>query len=282
MPQRAAGPRPDDRRLVRPRPDPADDGRRDRPQSSNIGTALAASQFTPEQLWAYLDKFGLGRRTDVGMPGETRGLLPPRRHLVDADAGPRSPSARALSVNALQMATAVNALANGGELVTPEPGPGPGRPPPAATRSAPTPPPAAGWSAPRRPAQTAQMMELVTTRDVGTAPGAGIAGYRVAGKTGTAQQVGGKCKCYDGGTRRLLRRLRPGRQPALHRLRRGQAAGERRQRWRHRRPGVPQDPELRAAEVRRRRRPAPPPSTLPIKWGRARREPIDSLEWCPS
>ena len=35
------------------------------------------------------------------------------------------------------------------------------------------------------------MMELVTTQDVGTAPGAGIEGYRVAGKTGTAQEVGG-------------------------------------------------------------------------------------------
>ena len=44
------------------------------------------------------------------------------------------------------------------------------------------------------------MMELVTTPDVGTAPGAGIEGYRVAGKTGTAQEVGGKCNCYrDGG-----------------------------------------------------------------------------------
>ena len=48
--------------------------------------------------------------------------------------------------------------------------------------------------------QTAQMMELVTTQDVGTAPGAGIEGYRVAGKTGTAQEVGGACNCYrDGG-----------------------------------------------------------------------------------
>jgi cell division protein FtsI (penicillin-binding protein 3) len=43
-------------------------------------------------------------------------------------------------------------------------------------------------------------MELVTTPDVGTAPGAGIEGYRVAGKTGTAQEVGGACNCYkDGG-----------------------------------------------------------------------------------
>ncbi len=54
-----------------------------------------------------------------------------------------------------------------------------------------------------------RMMELVTTPDVGTAPGAGIEGYRVAGKTGTAQEVGGKCNCYARGWhRRLVRRLR--------------------------------------------------------------------------
>ena len=48
-------------------------------RSSNIGTALAATQFTPAQLWAYLDKFGLGRRTDVGLPGETRGSAAARQ-----------------------------------------------------------------------------------------------------------------------------------------------------------------------------------------------------------
>jgi cell division protein FtsI (penicillin-binding protein 3) len=165
-------------------------------KSSNIGTVLAARQYDQGQLRTYLDRFGLGRRTDIGMPGQTRGLLP------DASAWTELTQAtvsfgQGLSVNALQMAAAVNAVANGGELITPslikgravtsagvEVGTD------TATRRRVTSPEAAE--------KVARMMEMVTTEGAGTAPGAGIAGYRVAGKTGTAQQVGGECKCYDG------------------------------------------------------------------------------------
>ena len=183
------------------------------------------------------------------MPGETSGLL------GDGDSwntltGPRSPSARASGSTrcrwprrSTRSPTAASwsrpSLVKGRATTTPAP------------RSAPTPPSAARSSVPKAARQTAEMMELVTTQDVGTAPGAGIAGYRVAGKTGTAQQVGEDCSCYDGALDGLLRRLRPGRQAPLHRLRRDQAPRRRCERWWHRRPGVPQDPLLRAPEVRR-------------------------------
>ncbi len=167
-------------------------------RSSNIGTAMAASEFTPTQMWSYLDKFGLGRRTDVGLPGETRGLLPPAA-IWSTLTRAQIAFGQGLSVNALQMATAVNALANGGELVTPSLVRGR-----AATSTGDD---VGTETASRRrvvsaaaAADTAEMMELVTTPEVGTAPGAGIEGYRVAGKTGTAQQVGKECKCYDGST----------------------------------------------------------------------------------
>ncbi len=167
-------------------------------RSSNIGTAMAASEFTPEQLWDYLDKFGLGQKTDVGFPGESRGLLPARDRwslLTRAQIA----FGQGVSVNALQMAAAINTVANAGQLVTPSLVEG------RATTSAGN--DVGTDTASRRTVvsaeaarQTAEMMELVTTQDVGTAPGAGIAGYRVAGKTGTAQEVGGECKCYaDGG-----------------------------------------------------------------------------------
>jgi cell division protein FtsI (penicillin-binding protein 3) len=167
-------------------------------RSSNIGTALAASQFTPPQLWSYLDKFGLGRRTDVGLPGETRGLLPPANTWSSLTRA-QIAFGQGVSVNALQMATAVNAVANGGELVSPSLVEG--RATTATGNDVGT-----DLTTRRRvvsahaASQTARMMELVTTKDIGTAAGAGIEGYRVAGKTGTAQEVGGKCNCYkDGG-----------------------------------------------------------------------------------
>jgi cell division protein FtsI (penicillin-binding protein 3) len=167
-------------------------------RSSNIGTALAASQFTPQQMWSYLDEFGLGRRTEVGMPGETRGLLPPPS-IWSTLSRAQIAFGQGLSVNALQMAAAVNTLANGGEFVSPSLIRG------RATTAAGT---DVGTETTTRrrvvsakaASETSQMMELVTTPEVGTAPGAGIEGYRVAGKTGTAQQVGATCKCYDGST----------------------------------------------------------------------------------
>ncbi|MEJ7833962.1 MAG: penicillin-binding protein 2, partial [Nocardioides sp.] len=45
-------------------------------KSSNIGTVLAADNFEPGQLRDYLTAFGLGERTEIGIGGETAGLLP--------------------------------------------------------------------------------------------------------------------------------------------------------------------------------------------------------------
>lgn len=168
-------------------------------RSSNIGTAMAASELDHEQLWSYLDTFGLGQRTDVGIPDETRGLLPAASSWSELTHAQVS-FGQGLSVNVLQMAAAVNTLANGGERVDPSLVQGEATTiqgeqvgTSTATRHRVVSPEAAR--------QTAQMMELVTTPDVGTAPGAGIEGYRVAGKTGTAQQAGGACNCYaQGGT----------------------------------------------------------------------------------
>jgi cell division protein FtsI (penicillin-binding protein 3) len=235
-------------------------------RSSNIGTAMAASEFTPAQLRSYLDKFGLGRRTGVGIPFETRGLLPAAS---DWSTLTRAQVAfgQGLSVNVLQMAAAVNGLANGGELVSPSLIEGEATTAngekvgtATATRNRVVSPEAAS--------QTAQMMELVTTPDVGTAPGAGIEGYRVAGKTGTAQEVGGACNCYaDGGMAVSFAGFAPADKPrfTVYVVVKNPTAGAS--------GGGTAGPVFRKilSYVLQKYAVPPtgtPPSTLPIKWGR--------------
>ena len=165
-------------------------------KSSNIGTVLAADEFSPKELYGYLSRFGLGERTGVGIPGETRGLLPWWETWSQINQDTIS-YGQGVSVNALQMAAAVNAVANDGVLVEPSLVKGA-----ATTSQGDTVGSAASRSrrviSPRAARLTAQMMEAVTDPEEGTAPGAAIEGYRVAGKTGTASRVGEDCGCYDG------------------------------------------------------------------------------------
>jgi cell division protein FtsI (penicillin-binding protein 3) len=165
-------------------------------QSSNIGTAKAARLFAPGQLRSYLTKFGLGQRTNIGVNGETAGLLPSKAEwngmLQD-----RIAFGQSVSVNGVQMAAAINTIANGGVHVSPSLVQGRARTDSGevvgtdesttnrvVSRSAAT--------------QMTHMMERVVNPDAGTAPLAQVPGYVVAGKTGTAQRVGPNCACYNG------------------------------------------------------------------------------------
>jgi cell division protein FtsI (penicillin-binding protein 3) len=165
-------------------------------KSSNIGTVLAADKFADGELRDYLSAFGLGRRTDIGVRGETPGILPSDTQWTPATED-RIAFGQSLSVNAVQMTAAVNTLANGGVrvdpnviegLVTTDDGEQVGTDTTTTHRVV----------SARAARDTAHMMERVVDPDVGVAPGAQIPGYRVAGKTGTAQRVGGECQCYDG------------------------------------------------------------------------------------
>lgn len=165
-------------------------------KSSNIGTVLAASQFQHKELYDYLRRFGLGTRTNIGVRGESSGVLNNWRNWSQINQDTIA-FGQGLAVNAVQMAAAVNTIANGGVYVSPSLVKGEATTSGGQTVGSDTSKTHRVVSA-RAAKLTAQMMESVTNPDTGTAAGAAIDGYRVAGKTGTAQRVGKTCRCYDG------------------------------------------------------------------------------------
>lgn len=167
-------------------------------RSSNIGAAMAGLHLPPEKLYHYLRQFGLGSPVRLGIPGETSGILPPGSQwnkLTQAQIA----FGQGLSVDALQMAGAINTVANHGVYISPSLIKGAAR-----TNSGNL----VGSSVAKThrvvsahtASEVSKMMERVVTAPHGTGPMAAIPGYRVAGKTGTAQEPGGPCHCYaDGG-----------------------------------------------------------------------------------
>ncbi len=171
-------------------------------KSSNVGTVLAADRFGPGDLRSYLAKFGLGQPTNVGLGAESRGNLPDPS-VWNSQIGDRIAFGQSLSVNAVQMAAAVNTIANGGVRVDPTLIQGQARRDDGmeiGTDVSTTRRVVSGQAA----RQMTLMMERVVDPEDGVAPAANVPGYRVAGKTGTAQRVGTctvngvKQSCYDG------------------------------------------------------------------------------------
>jgi cell division protein FtsI (penicillin-binding protein 3) len=165
-------------------------------KSSNIGTVLAADRFKQGQLYDYLRQFGLGAPTDIGVRGETKGLLP-HKSIWTHQTQDRIAFGQSLSVNGMQMAAAINTVANGGVRVSPslirgsattDDGQDVGTDHTTERRVI----------SKRAATDMTHMMERVVDPEVGVAPAAQVPGYVVAGKTGTAQRVGKECGCYDG------------------------------------------------------------------------------------
>ena len=164
-------------------------------KSSNIGTILASERIGPQKLYDYLRKFGMGSATGLSFPGETRGALPPPAQW-SGTSFPTIAFGQGLSVNAVQAASIFATIANDGTRVTPS------------LVSSYTQPD--GTVIPAQAGESTQVVSPETARtmramlesvvsDQGTAPQAAIPGYRVAGKTGTAQVVDPACGCYAEG-----------------------------------------------------------------------------------
>jgi len=162
-------------------------------KSSNIGAAKTGMLLGDQRLYRYLQAFGFGQRTDIDLPGEVGGLLKSprewhRRSLASISMG------QEVGVTPLQMITAVSAIANDGVLMKPyvvagvrdQKGQEVKEILPQVRRRTVSP-------------ATARMltgiMEGVVTSGTGTK--AAIPGFRVAGKTGTAQKVDPRTGTYS-------------------------------------------------------------------------------------
>lgn len=167
-------------------------------KSSNIGTILIAEKLAnPTILHDYFVKFGIGQKTGLGFPGETNGILRTPSKWSNTTF-PTMAFGQGYSTNAVQIASVFATIANNGvrmpiSLVDGYVGVD-GIYHPAAAKT--------GIEVVS--AQTAkdlrEMLESVVGPD-GTAPSARISGYRVAGKTGTAQRSDQSCGgCYKGFT----------------------------------------------------------------------------------
>jgi cell division protein FtsI (penicillin-binding protein 3) len=162
-------------------------------KSSNIGAAKTGILLGEQRLYRYLQAFGFGQRTDIDLPGEVSGLLKSpkewgRRSLASISMG------QEIGVTPLQMVSAMGAIANNGVLMKPY---------------------VVSEVRDRKGLLIKDVMPLVKRRVVspdtartlttilegvvtnGTGSKAAIPGFRVAGKTGTAQKIDPRTGTYS-------------------------------------------------------------------------------------
>ena len=154
--------------------------------SSNIVVGKIGSDMGPKNLWTYMTRFGFGAKTGIELPGEEFGILPPWQKW-DKVKWSRAPIGQGVSVTAIQLCSAYQAIANNGLRMKPyivdkivdyrgeE-----------IYRHTPTP---AGRPIKESTAREMRKIMLGVASPAGTARRAAIRGYSVAGKTGTAQKV---------------------------------------------------------------------------------------------
>lgn len=168
-------------------------------KSSNVGTLMLAQRVGEDRFADMMDRFGLGRRTGVGLPGESGGQVPARDQWSGGSFA-NLPIGQGLSMTTLQMTAMYQAIANDGLRI-----------PPRIVKAKIA--PGGNRTEELQPdgirvvsAQTAQtlreLFQATVQKDpmgvqMGTGAPASIEGYQVAGKTGTAQKVDPACRCYS-------------------------------------------------------------------------------------
>ncbi len=162
-------------------------------KSSNIGAAKAGMALGDHRLYRYLQAFGFGQPTEIDLPGEATGLLKSpkdwgRRSLASISIG------QEIGVTAIQMVTAIAAIANSGVLMKPyvvsEIRDAKGQ-----TLKRILPHVRRRVISPETARTLTTILEGVVTN--GTGGKAAIPGFRVAGKTGTAQKIDPRTGAYS-------------------------------------------------------------------------------------
>ena len=153
-------------------------------QSSNIGTILFADKIGGDKLYEYQRKFGMGQPTGLNFPGEENGLLPKPENWWPTTFQALA-YGQSYSVTSLQVASLYQTIANNGVRLKPRLIDGyvdaDGSFTPAATE------PGVQVVSKKTAKSVSRMLENVVTD--GTGAVAKIPGYRVAGKTGTAERA---------------------------------------------------------------------------------------------
>ena len=155
-------------------------------KSSNIGVAKLAISLGEGKFYEYIRRFGFGERTGIELPGEISGIVRAPQSWSKISIT-RIPMGHEVAVTPLQMTAGMAVIANGGKLVTPR-----------IVRSITT---AEGETvseftpsvlrqviSPQTAKQISEALQGVVS-EKGTAKAAAVAGFTVAGKTGTAQKV---------------------------------------------------------------------------------------------
>jgi cell division protein FtsI (penicillin-binding protein 3) len=153
-------------------------------ESSNVGTLKVAQRLGPQAWYRYEKKFGVGVKTGIELPGESSGYVPP---LSDWSASTFAnlPFGQGESMTVLQLGSIYQTIANGGVRI-----------PPRIVQSVTKADGSVSTTAQPKgirvitdaTAKTVRTMLESVTMPGGTGVKAAIPGYRIAGKTGTAQQ----------------------------------------------------------------------------------------------
>jgi cell division protein FtsI/penicillin-binding protein 2 len=157
-------------------------------QSSNVGAITIGLRLGKERFASWVKRFGFGRATGIDLPGEATGIVPKPAQYSGSSMG-NLPIGQGLAVTPLQMAAAYSAIANGGILR-----------PPHVVRTVdgdPAPRPRGHRVLSARTATSIRHMLEGVLAPGGTASEVSIPGYKLAGKTGTANKPDPKTGGYS-------------------------------------------------------------------------------------